>query len=85
MMRKTGLWSLLAILALPGLVSAQEATWSVQTNRGWIGLSVLYSTGVVEGVETTVVVIDGVVEGSPAEAAGVQVGDTLTHLDGQPI
>ncbi len=85
MMRKTGLWGLLAILALPGLVSAQEATWSVQTNRGWIGLSVLYSTGVVEGVETTVVVIDGVVEGSPAEAAGVQVGDTLTHLDGQPI
>jgi hypothetical protein len=26
-----------------------------------------------------------VAEGSPAEAAGIQVGDTLTHLDGQPI
>jgi hypothetical protein len=26
-----------------------------------------------------------VAEGSPAEAAGIRVGDTLTHLDGQPI
>ena len=85
MMRKAGLWCLLAALALPGSGTAQEPTWTVQTSRGWIGLSVLYSTGVVDGNETTVVVIDGVVEGSPAEAAGIQVGDTLTHLDGQPI
>lgn len=85
MMRNTGLWCLLIALALPGPGTAQEQTWTVQTSRGWIGLSVLYSTGVVDGDETTVVVIDGVVEGSPAEAAGIQVGDTLTHLDGQPI
>ena len=85
MMRKAGLWILLVFLALPGLGGAQDVTWSVQTNRGWIGLSVLYSTGMMDGNEITVVVIDEVVEGSPAEAAGIQVGDTLTHLDGQPI
>ena len=85
MMRKVGLWIFLVPLLLPGPGGAQEAAWSVQTNRGWIGLSVTYTTGWMDGNEITVGVIDEVAGGSPAEAAGIRVGDTLTHLDGQPI
>jgi len=85
MMRKAGLWILLAALAQPDPGGTQEFTWSVQTNRGWIGVEVVYTTALVGGDESTVGVIDVVAEGSPAEAAGIQVGDTLTHLDGQPI
>ncbi|MGW8265733.1 MAG: PDZ domain-containing protein [Longimicrobiales bacterium] len=85
MMRKAGLWILLAALAQPSRGGTQEVAWSVQTNRGWIGVEVVYTTALVGGDESTVGVIDDVAEGSPAEAAGIQVGDTLTHLDGQPI
>jgi membrane-associated protease RseP (regulator of RpoE activity) len=85
MMRKLGLGILLAALALPGLGAAQEVAWSIQSNRGWIGIYFDYSVALFSGEEQTVVVIGEVVEGSPAEAAGVRAGDTLTHLDGQPI
>jgi C-terminal processing protease CtpA/Prc len=85
MMRKVGLWILLALFAHPAAGAAQEMTWSVQTDRGWIGISVGYTTAWVGGDETTVAIIDDVVEESPAAAAGILVGDTLTHMDGQPI
>jgi membrane-associated protease RseP (regulator of RpoE activity) len=85
MMRMRGIWSLLLALALPQMVQAQEV-WTLQTNRGWIGISFNYASAVLPGgSEETVVVIENVVGGSPAEAAGIQIGDTLTHLDGQSI
>lgn len=80
-----GTWILLTGLSLPAFGLAQEVTWTVQTNRGWIGISVVYTTAWVEGDETTVVVIDEVADESPADAAGILVGDTLTHLDGRAI
>jgi membrane-associated protease RseP (regulator of RpoE activity) len=85
MMRKVGVWVLLAFVAGPVGGTAQESTWSVQTSRGWIGISVTYTTAWMGGDQTTVAVIDEVVDESPAARAGVQVGDTLTHLDGRPI
>lgn len=85
MTRKVGIWILLALAACPMGSAAQEGAWSFQTNRGYIGISVTYTTAWVEGDETTVAIIDEVVDGSPADAAGVLAGDTLTHLDGQPI
>lgn len=85
MMRMRGIWTLLLALALAQPAQAQE-TWTFQTNRGWVGITISYASAVLSGgSEETVVVINDVVEGSPAEAAGIQVGDTLTHLDGQPI
>ena len=85
MMRMRGIWALLLALGLPQIGQGQQV-WTVQTNRGWIGISFNYSSAVLpSGSEETVVVIEDVVEGSPAQAAGIQVGDTLTHLDGQPI
>lgn len=85
MRRNAGSWILLTVLLLPGGIFAQEGVRSLPTSRGWIGIEAVYTTASVDGVESTVVVVDGVIEGSPAEAAGVQVGDTLTHLDGRPI
>jgi membrane-associated protease RseP (regulator of RpoE activity) len=85
MMRMRGIWILLLALVLPGMAQGQQV-WSLQTNRGWIGISFNYSSAVLPGgSEETVVIIEEVVDGSPAEAAGIQAGDTLTHLDGQPI
>jgi len=80
-----GTWILLTGLALPAFGLAQEVSWTVQTNRGWIGISVVYTTAWVGGEETTVAIIDEVADESPADAAGILVGDTLTHLDGQAI
>jgi C-terminal processing protease CtpA/Prc len=85
LIRKLGLWSFLVFLALPLTGTAQEVAWSIQVNKGWIGIYFNYHVALFSGEEQTVVVIDEVVHGSPAEEAGVQVGDTLTHLDGQPI
>jgi S1-C subfamily serine protease len=85
MTRNLGVWILLAALLLPCRGLAQEWEWTVPSNRGWLGIEAVYTTAFVNGVESTVVVVDGVLEGSPARAAGVQVGDTLTHLDGRPI
>jgi C-terminal processing protease CtpA/Prc len=85
MMRMRGIWTLLLALALPYAGQAQQV-WSIQTNRGWIGISFNYALAVLSGgSEEIVVVIEDVVDGSPAEAAGIHIGDTLTHLDGQPI
>jgi len=82
------LGSLVFLLALiPGLfghATAQEVI-TVQTNRGWIGITFNLKSAFVGDVEQTVVVIENVVKGSPAEMAGLRVGDTLTHIDGQPI
>ena len=85
MMRMRGIWILLLALVLPQVGLAQEGAWSIQTTRGWIGISFNYASAVLSGSEETVVVIEDVVKGSPAEAAGIRVGDTLTHLDGQTI
>ncbi len=85
MTRSNGIWMMLLLLALPAGIRAQEGVWTVQSNKGWIGITFTFTTSKVEGEESTVVVIDQVAEGSPAEAAGILAGDTLTHLDGQPI
>lgn len=86
MKRTHGLWILLLslTLGLPGQGGAQEVI-TVQSNRGWIGITFTYATATISGEEQTVVVIEDVAEGSPAEEAGIRVGDTVSHLDGQPI
>ncbi|MFO8173424.1 MAG: PDZ domain-containing protein [Longimicrobiales bacterium] len=84
MNRTIGLWIVLLALAFPGLGTTQEVV-TLQTNRGWIGITFNYAMGLISGEERTVVVIEDVVNGSPAEEAGLRVGDTLTHIDGQPV
>ncbi len=77
---------LLGALALPVATQAQEMAWTVQEpSRGWIGFYYDYAKATVEGESKTVVVVTEVVEGSPASLAELEVGDILTHLDGQPV
>ncbi len=76
--------ALAPLLAQTGDVLGQEIAVT-QTARGWVGIWVDYTMALVQGDERTVVVVKEVVRGSPAQAAGIRPGDTLTHVDGQPI
>lgn len=82
---KTRTLLLLAALALPGAGGSQEIMWSVQRDRGWLGIELDYTTTVVGSGESTVALILDVTEDSPADAAGIRAGDTITHLDGKPV
>lgn len=84
-MRFTGLLLLLAGgLPLSGL--AQETPRDLQQlGGGWIGISVDFTNVVLEGRERNVAVISQVVPGSPADMAGIRVGDNMVRLDGQPV
>ncbi len=87
-MKRSGLISILflACLALPEAARGQEVTWSVQdASSGWIGFYFGFTKAVVGGREQTVVLVEEVVEGSPAALAEMKVGDMVTHLDGQPV
>ena len=88
MMTRTRIIGLLVFLAacLPLAGLAQEAHTGFQQSRGgWIGISVDFTRIEGEDVSRTTTVITQVVPGSPAEAAGLKVGDTVLHLDGQPV
>jgi hypothetical protein len=84
MIWKRRIWlTLLLALALPAGAIAQQVM--VTPKGGWIGITIDFVTSYVSEAQRTVVLIREVVEGSPAMAAGIQVGDTVTHLDGRPI
>lgn len=88
LMKRSGLISILflACLAPPEAGRGQEVTWSVQEpSAGWIGFYFGFAKAVVDGREQTVVLVEEVVEGSPAALAEMTVGDMVTHLDGQPV
>jgi serine protease DegS/serine protease DegQ len=53
--------------------------------RGWLGAEYQDVAGVPSGTSTPVVVVRGVYDKGPAAQAGLQVGDILLTLDGQPI
>ena len=55
---------LLAFLVLPVLGNAQEATWFVQPDRGWIGITIDFASVRVAGSEQTVVIVQAVDEDS---------------------
>ena len=84
---KRAVFGILAIgLLLPRAGTAQEIAWAYRAPAGgWIGITVDYTLNSLGGIVETLVVIREVVEGSPAEEAGIRVGDTITHLDGRPV
>lgn len=60
----------------PVVVSVQQ-----QIQRGWLGFSYSTNTQRTGGRTTTAIVIEQVHDGSPAQAAGLQVGDTVTAIN----
>jgi S1-C subfamily serine protease len=80
---------LLALLVLAGPIGearaagteeggARESTEQPAGGRPWLGLQLRGGNAEQSGVP-----IQGVAEGSPAAAAGIQAGDTLLAVDGE--
>ena len=52
--------------------------------RGWLGVSV-EPIGRGPGSAGQALVVVGVSDNSPASKAGIQLGDTITHIDDEPV
>lgn len=72
------------LLTGAGPLAAQDAPRPLR-GPGWIGISYGHDlrTGP-RGIEAAVPVVTGVIPGSPAHRAGVQAGDTILGVDGNP-
>ena len=84
------LWWIPALVALcllsPQPGDSQQSSWSYRTTSGgWIGVTVEYQMQTIGNQTETLVLIKEVQEGSPAAAAGLMVGDVITHMDGRPV
>jgi serine protease DegS len=67
----------LAVFVMQGLITYGEVI------RGWLGVSVKpIGTTSPPGKKTLALAVASVAWGSPAQKAGVQVGDIITHIDG---
>jgi len=67
----------LAVFVMQGLITYGEVI------RGWLGVSVKpIGTTSPPGNKTLALAVASVAWGSPAQKAGVQVGDIITHIDG---
>jgi C-terminal processing protease CtpA/Prc len=70
-------------ILLAGGAGAQEVSWTYMSpSGGWVGISVNFVEGEEGGL---LAIVSEVVEGSPAQATGMRVGDTITYLDGRPV
>lgn len=76
--RLTCLVAALTLAASPALRAQSRA----QARSGWLGFSFSPRTLVVSGPGGGSVVVDRVANPSPAHRAGLQVGDTITRLNG---
>jgi hypothetical protein len=81
--RRNWLVLLLALALSANATGGQEI--EVRPQGGWIGITIDFVTSLVNGEERTVAAIVEVVDGSPAMAAGIRVGDTITHLDRKSV
>jgi serine protease DegS len=70
----------LAVFVMQDLIDYGEVI------RGWLGVSV-ERIGVVSptGNKSQALAVVSVAQGSPAQKAGVQVGDIITHIDGEEV
>ncbi len=83
-----GLASLVGV-ATAGGNAAPSAQEEAQTERGWLGVRIVdLNERIAERLEieyTSGVVIVGVQDDSPAAEAGLQQGDVLAAIDGEPM
>ncbi len=82
----TGIGISLAIPVNLALFVMQDLIKYGEVIRGWLGVSV-EPIGVFTDSNKSrpALAVQGVAAGSPAARAGVQVGDLITHIDGEPV
>ena len=88
MMRRIVLSLLLLALGLPaGSLPAQQRVVLGRAPTGWIGISyeIITASPDAEPSDPALAAITDVVDGSPAEEAGIHVGDTIVEIDGEPV
>lgn len=73
-----------AVPAWASVAVAQEGVWVAEAGHAWLGIS--YDLRWVQraGSCEPRVVVDAVVQGSPAERAGLRAGDVIVAVDGEP-
>lgn len=82
-MRRVGLAALALLVAAPA--AAQQNVYVRTQAPAWLGVS-YELRWVQDGSSCTPrVVVDAVVQGSPAERAGLRAGDAIVALDGEPL
>lgn len=81
--RIAALAGLSLLLAAP--VAAQQSVYVRAASPAWLGVSYELRWVQQDGSCTPRVVVDAVVQGSPAERAGLRAGDAILSVDGDPI
>ncbi len=87
-MRRIVLSLLLLALGVPaGSLLAQQRVVLGRAPTGWIGISyeIITTSPDAEPSDPALAAITDVVDGSPAEEAGIHVGDTIVEIDGEPV
>lgn len=82
------LTAMVVLLAVTGGATAQQEESEAAAGRGWIGITFSYDPTVQppDDAETArPIQIDDVFEGSPADRAGIQPGDSVVSVDGQAV
>jgi membrane-associated protease RseP (regulator of RpoE activity) len=72
--------ALVALVVAPAALGAQRAPAPAPIPRGWIGVSFEVITTGDRGGMSSQVIVSGVEPGSPADAAGLRLGDTLLAI-----
>lgn len=76
--------TLAAAAAIPAAVAAQDGAWRAWTARpGWVGVGYDVRWLATDGRCEPRVVVEDVVQGSPAERAGLRPGDAIIAVDGR--
>ena len=81
----------LGSLVGPGTLMAQEGTWvraaapAPAPGPAWLGLSYELEWVSADEACTPRVLVESVVQGAPADRAGIRPGDALLSIDGRPL
>ena len=84
MRHRTAALALLPLL-LAAPTAAQQGVYVRSASPAWLGVSYELRWVEKDGACSPRVVVDAVVQGSPAERAGLRAGDAILTVDGEPI
>jgi predicted metalloprotease with PDZ domain len=85
--KRLALTILLGLALLPLAANAQERTTRIISvgKRGWLGIGYDFTATSRDGKTTATLTVKDVIKDSPADRAGVKIGDQIVRIDGQPI